>query len=78
MGRGCAFAKRPEKGKFSAAWKHAKSSSGYEMTLGELALFIEGSDVATRMPLSLELKHQLAAAACEGSDQLELLDQSWN
>jgi transposase len=39
----CLFAKRLEKGQFSAAWKRAKSSSGYEMTLSELALFIEGT-----------------------------------
>jgi transposase len=51
----CLFAKRLEKGQFSAAWKRAKSSSGYEMTLSELALFIEGSEVATRMPLSPSL-----------------------
>ena len=51
----CLFAKRLEKGQFSAAWKRAKSSTGYEMTLSELALFIEGSEVATRMPLSPSL-----------------------
>ena len=51
----CLFAKRLEKGQFSAAWKRAKSASGYEMTLSELALFIEGSEVATRMPLSPSL-----------------------
>ena len=48
----CLFAKRLEKGLFSAAWKRAKSQRGFEMTLSELALFIEGSEVATRMPLS--------------------------
>jgi transposase len=48
----CLFAKRLEKGQFSAAWKRAKSKRGFEMTLTELALFIEGSEVATRMPLS--------------------------
>lgn len=51
----CLFAKRLEKGQFSAAWKRAKSQSSYEMTLSELALFIEGSEVATRMPLSPSL-----------------------
>jgi transposase len=48
----CVLAKRLEKGQFSAAWKRAKSNRGFEMTLSELALFIEGSEVATRMPLS--------------------------
>jgi transposase len=64
----CLFAKRLEKGQFSAAWKRAKSSSGYEMTLSELALFIEGSDVATRMPLSPSLlsKADLRAKFPEG------------
>lgn len=51
----CLFAKRLEKGLFSAAWKRAKTQRGYEMTLSELALFIEGSEVATRMPLSPSL-----------------------
>jgi len=51
----CLFAKRLEKGLFSAAWKRAKSQRGFEMTLSELALFIEGSEVATRMPLSPSL-----------------------
>jgi transposase len=61
---GCACSpKRLEKGQFSAAWKRAKSSSGYEMTLSELALFIEGSEVATRMPLSPSLLSKAALRA---------------
>jgi transposase len=48
----CLLAKRLEKGQFSAAWKRAKSRSGFAMTMSELALFIEGSEVATRVPLS--------------------------
>jgi transposase len=51
----CVLAKRLEKGQFSAAWKRAKSKRGLEMTLSELALFIEGSEVASRMPLSPSL-----------------------
>jgi transposase len=51
----CLLAKRLEKGQFSAAWKRAKSSSGFAMTLSELALFIEGSEVAARIPLSPSL-----------------------
>lgn len=43
----CLFAKRLDKGQFSAPWKQRR----VEMTLSELALFIEGSE-ATRHPLS--------------------------
>jgi hypothetical protein len=46
------FAKRLAKAQFSAAWKRARSAAGYEMTLRELALLIEGGDVAPCMPLS--------------------------
>jgi transposase len=51
----CVFAKRLEKGQFTATWKQAKSKRGLAMTLSELALFIEGSEVAARMPLSPSL-----------------------
>ena len=43
----CLLAKRLECGSFGAPWKQRRS----ELTLSELALFIEGSD-ATRHPLS--------------------------
>jgi len=43
----CLFAKRLDKGQFSAPWKQRR----VEMTLSELALFIEGSD-AMLHPLS--------------------------
>jgi transposase len=55
----CLLAKRLEKGQFSAAWKRAKSKRGLEMTLSELALFIEGSEVATRISLSPPLLTKL-------------------
>ena len=48
----CLFAKRLERGQFSAVWKRAKGSSGFEMTLTELALFVEGSESLGRHPLS--------------------------
>lgn len=51
----CLLAKRLEKGQFSAAWKRAKTKRGFEMTLTELALFIEGSELATRVALSPNL-----------------------
>lgn len=51
----CLFAKRLEKGQFTATWKRAKSAQGLSMTLSELSLFIEGSEMAARMPLSPSL-----------------------
>lgn len=48
----CLFAKRLEKGQFSAVWKRAKSRRGFEMTLTELSLFVEGSESLGREPLS--------------------------
>jgi transposase len=51
----CLFAKRLEKGQFTATWKRAKSARGLAMRLSELSLFVEGSEVAARMPLSLSL-----------------------
>ena len=43
----CLLAKRLERGRFGAPWKQRRK----EMTLSELALFIEGSE-AVRKPLS--------------------------
>jgi len=43
----CLLAKRLERGQFAAPWKQRRK----EMTLSELALFIEGSE-ASRGPLS--------------------------
>lgn len=48
----CLLAKRLERGQFSAIWKRAKSSRGFEMTLTELSLLIEGSETLGREPLS--------------------------
>ena len=47
----CLFSKRLEKGKFVALWKR-KRAGGMELSLTELALFIEGSDSVGRMTLS--------------------------
>jgi transposase len=41
----CLFAKRLDKGQFSAPWKMRKG----EMTMSELSLFIEGADVQYSM-----------------------------
>jgi transposase len=68
----CLLAKRLEKGQFTATWKRAKSARGLSMTLSELSLFIEGSEVAARMPLSPSLlsKSDLRTKFPEG-DSLE-------
>jgi transposase len=68
----CLFAKRLEKGQFTATWKRAKSARGLSMTLSELSLFIEGSEVAARIPLSPSLlsKSDLRTKF-PGSDSLE-------
>ena len=61
----CLLAKRLERGQFSAPWKLRR----HELTLSELALFIEGSD-ATRQPLSppllkrADLKMNFPSKAC--------------
>jgi transposase len=47
----CLFSKRLEKGQFAAPWKRARKST-IEMTLSELALFVEGSEAIGRMELS--------------------------
>jgi transposase len=51
----CLFAKRLEKGQFSAAWQRAKSHSGYEMTLSKLA------DSLTRRCVASSPRVRLAA-----------------
>ena len=47
----CVFAKRLERGKFVALWKRSRNLT-FEMTLSELALFVEGSEAIGRIPLS--------------------------
>jgi transposase len=47
----CLFSKRMEKRRFAAPWKRAKKST-VELTLSELALFIEGSEALGRVELS--------------------------
>jgi transposase len=56
----CLFAKRLEKGKFSALWKQSRQRQ-VELTLSELALFIEGSEALGRIALSppLMTRHDL-------------------
>jgi transposase len=47
----CLLSKRLEKGKFAPLWKR-KRAGGFEMSLSELSLFIEGSDSVGRLALS--------------------------
>jgi transposase len=46
------YAKRLEKGRFTAPWERVTRSEPLEMTVAELALFLEGSAWAGRVPLS--------------------------
>ena len=47
----CVFAKRLEKGRFAAPWLRDEKGP-LVMTMSELALFIEGSELVGRVPLS--------------------------
>lgn len=47
----CVFAKRLETGKFAAPWQGPMSKK-LELTMSELALFLEGSEALGRVPLS--------------------------
>jgi len=53
----CLFAKRLERGQFAAPWKLRR----HQLTLSELALFIEGSE-ASRGPLSPPLLRRASLA----------------
>jgi transposase len=46
------YAKRLEKGRFTAPWTKGGKGPTIEMTSSELALFLEGSTLAGRVPLS--------------------------
>lgn len=47
----CVFAKRLEKGRFAAPWERGDGKE-LPLTVSELALLLEGSEVIGRMPLS--------------------------
>jgi len=66
----CLYAKRLEKGKFTALWKRSRGRT-YEMTLSELALFVEGSEAIGRVPLSppLMTKVDLTAKFPDKNDE---------
>lgn len=51
----CLYAKRLERGKFSAPWKRTNGddvTQPMKLTISELTLFLEGSQLIGRMPLS--------------------------
>jgi transposase len=47
----CVFAKRLEKGRFAAPWDRAEGQA-LQLTVSELALLLEGSELVGRVPLS--------------------------
>ncbi len=47
----CVYAKRLEKGRFAAPWKRADGPV-VKLTMSELALFLEGSELIGKQPLS--------------------------
>ena len=49
----CLYAKRLEKGHFTALWRsEGEASEPLKMTMSELALFLEGSELAGKVALS--------------------------
>jgi len=48
----CLYAKRLEKGCFAPLWRRASSEQPLVLTVSELALFLEGSELVGRAPLS--------------------------
>ena len=47
----CVFAKRLEQGRFAAPWERGEGKE-LKLTMSELALLLEGSELVGRMPLS--------------------------
>lgn len=47
----CVYAKRLEKGRFAAPWQRAAGET-VKLTMSELALFLEGSELIGKQPLS--------------------------
>ena len=48
----CVLSKRLEKGRFAAPWAKPRATSALEWTTSELALFLDGSELVGRFPLS--------------------------
>jgi transposase len=58
----CLFAKRLEKGRFAAPWQR-RADVSLRWTMSELSLFLEGSELVGRVPLSPEPWRPAARAA---------------
>lgn len=48
----CIYMKRLEQGRFACLWEKAQSETSVELTMSELALFLEGSEQVGRISLS--------------------------
>lgn len=48
----CLYAKRLEKGQFAAVWKRERSGASVRLTLPELTLFLEGSQLVEQKAVS--------------------------
>lgn len=48
----CIFMKRLERGRFACLWGRSGIRTSLELTMSELTLFLEGSDLVGRIPLS--------------------------
>lgn len=48
----CIYMKRLEQGRFASLWERAPSNTSVELTMSELSLFLEGSEVVGRISLS--------------------------
>jgi transposase len=50
----CIYMKRLEQGRFACLWEATQTEASVELTMSELALFLEGSEVVGRISLSPE------------------------
>lgn len=48
----CIYQKRLERGRFASLWERAAANGAIELTMSELALYLEGSRLAVRVALS--------------------------
>lgn len=48
----CIYQKRLERGRFAPLWERAVTDGAIELTMSELALYLEGSRLAVRVALS--------------------------
>ena len=48
----CIYMKRLERGRFACLWDAGETGASVELTMSELSLFLEGSKMVGRVPLS--------------------------